>query len=1364
MSEPKNGKGCEAVEAHLAELLDGGPDGSAGEALSRELEEHLADCDACRDRVHDARAAADAVAGAGAGYVAPIDLEARFLSALEAREGRIDKDDVRDDGVAHARASRGQGSARARWISRLANRRVLGGAGVAFALAAAAAVAGVWLRPQQPLTPPSSLAQRAYRGTLELAIGGASNDAIVAIDARGARRALAQGGALAPGERVKTDARTRARLSLDDGTRVVLDRDSEVVLDATLDRTVRVLAGAAVIEGPTLGEGTPAKDATQVLYPGGTARFAAGARGARLSIDVLDPKQGRSALTVARGEVVAKRGTSEATLARGEGAVVGGQGEEVRLTQQAGLGRAFGWSELSEAEAQIDDTSQVPGIGELYARPPGGAETAGKKLRIAKERVSIKIAGEVARTEVDETFTSDDPAVLEGVYRFPLPPDAQIERLALEVDGHWEEGAFVDRSRAEAIWRGVTYVAAQRPQPIAPPREQWIWIPGPWRDPALLEWKQGGRMELKIYPIPAKGSRRVAIAYTQRIAPASGVRRYVYPLPRLGEGKVAVEDFAVDLQVLGHEPSRGVRVRGYDPDAPLGGEPAVARTTITRKSFVPGGDLVVEYERKDEGALAKTYAWTPATGGDAYVALSLSPKLARVSDGAAHTHVIVLDSSRSMYGERWTRASALAARVIEELDERDRVALLACDVACTPLDVAPVPASKQTAARARAFLAALTPEGASDLGATIRTASAYGKNAGAGLRVVYLGDGAPTVGARGKAELEAIAKESLPEGASLHAVAIGVDADTGTLDALARGGGGVVMPYVPGATLSGAALDVIEATAGATVRDVCLTLPAGLTEIAPAKLGSLRAGEERLVVARMKGSEITGSATLEGTLAGKHWSTQIPLTVRASSEASNAFVPRLFAAATIADLESRPGPIDRAKLVELSRTFAVPSRATSLLVLESPAMAKAFGVTRTAPLASWTGNEAARGETTAGVDDLAYKGSASGAGRLGDGDAYGMGGFGPSASERAAGKKAAPPAMPKPAATAPRRPSMNPMDEDGGGGGGWDPGPSMGGHWQQMREEWYRTVTWQPTNDAPAALEAAITKARTAALASPDARDTLVELFGLVSRRDDLSDARMLMSTWVGRDPLDPEAILRRAELVSREGERARAIRVSLGALDVRPDDVELADSLATVALRAGDAKLACALRGVRAEVRPEELEGLARRVVCLRDTGDAASATRLLASLPAERARAVEAGLTIAAVTVAGPSGTSKPTGDLVVDATWSAPGGAKGVDLDLALVDEHGVRWSWTAPRKVEADATTSTAREGLGLSWVPAGDWSLEVVRADVSDATPVSGTATVRFLGETKALAFGSTGPRTTLARFHVGWASRWVAVP
>ena len=74
---------------------------------------------------------------------------------------------------------------------------------------------------------------------------------------------------------------------------------------------------------------------------------------------------------------------------------------------------------------------------------------------------------------------------------------------------------FVERDKGAAIWRGVIQNAA----PKSPkPQEENIWVPGPWRDPALLEWQRGGRFELRVFPIPAHGARDdVEVAVGDRV-------------------------------------------------------------------------------------------------------------------------------------------------------------------------------------------------------------------------------------------------------------------------------------------------------------------------------------------------------------------------------------------------------------------------------------------------------------------------------------------------------------------------------------------------------------------------------------------------------------------------------------------------------------------------------------------------------------------------------------------------------------------------------------------------------------------------------------------------------------------------------
>ncbi len=1265
-----NEQSCERALEFLSEAVDGElPESSA---------DHVASCDACRDLVHDARCAIEWVQHASDGFVAPKDLESRILAAIDVHAASTVKEAAPPALSAVVALSDGPKKA-----TLLTMRRQVS---VAFAIAAAVTGFGVWRYGQAPT---AVFASSPWKGMVADVSGDEGGVAIV--DANGVERALRKGEAIAAGTKVRTDMRTRARVALDDGSSIVIDRGSEVALSVDRDRSARLNRGAAVFE--------LAKSASTVQAGRGKV---SNAGAAKIALSVADDQV--ASLSVARGAVTSSGPSGVVSRVNaGEGALIS---EKDTRMGGAGLAQSFGWAEFqSEASAEAPS-----GLGELRARLPGDKGEGGKPLKLSKQNVKVRIAGEIARTEVEQTFASDEPQVLEGIFRFPLPPDAQIERLALDVDGKLEEGAFLDKDKGKAIWRGVLFNAT--PKPEHKPQEEWIWVPGPWRDPALLEWRAGGRMELRIFPIPAKGSRRVVLAYTQHVQQSAGVRRYVYPLARLGDGKVAVDDFGFDVRVIGHDAERGVHVRGYETEPSVETERSGFSRTMKQHAFSPSGDVVVEYEKKNEGT-ATTYAYKPAGADASYVALTMTPPLPRVADDLARTQVVIVDSSRSMVGERYARASALATRVIEELDPRDKFVVLACDIACVPHALGAKVPSKSEADKVRTFLAARTADGASNLLGAIEAARKF--TTGERVRITYIGDGTPTIGVRSPAALEAGVKKALGDEAQLTAVPIGVDSDTTALAAVTRGGGGTVVPYQAGQPLAMAALDVLEATYANTLRDVSIELPEGLREVAPSRVGTLRSGQETMLVARMSAPEVSGTATVKGTLSGKPWSTSFPIVVRASADEGNAFVPRLFASATIAELEQKPGEAEKGKIVDLSKTFSVPSRHTSLIVLESPAMAAAFGVERKAPMSSWSGETVAASEVSG--DAIAQRKDKF------DADSPSVPRSGHERGEGARMSESAdiqevppiPAGAPAPAATSEKRPTTIPplqppatqvMDMEMSRGRG----NRGGGRWRMMRREWYRTVTFSEDATLPRDIETKTANARGQVLTSPDSRDKLASLFGLVAQRSSLGDAQDVLAAWTKRDPVDPDATARRAELAARQGDRAAALRIQTGLLESRPDDVELADRLGDVAVRAGDGKLAEALYAVRGELRPGEM----RRSPLTKG-------------------------------------------GELTIDARWD---GLTGADVDFALIDSKGTRWSWLSPKGVSAvSEPSSTSAERLVIERVIPGTYLLEATLGGGSGSA--SGSVKVTAIGQNKTFPFHLSGPRVTVGTVEIRMQSRLV---
>jgi tetratricopeptide (TPR) repeat protein len=1376
---------CERFRDDLAAVVDGDDAVLAGHL------DHLAECEACRDARHEAMGLVAMVAAAGDDFVAVGDLEERVLAAAVVGDG------VR---VEPASVASGSEAARApRWTAVMDRVRTRRAWVVAGGLAAAAAVLVVVASGGEGTGSGASgsgsgasgsgsdsgSGGKAWAGSIAVVDrSGADTSSGVEVRPAGARgfASARAGAAVAAGAALRTDESTRLELVLDDGSRVYLDHATEIELarggrELTMARG-NLVADVAHLDRQQAVFRTPAGQVDVV----GT-RFSLSATGDSTSVRVV---RGAVRLASATGRVDVRAG-EEGVVTRGRAPEAAAAGDVVG---------AVGWSELLSPDEPADELAA--GIGELRAFKPGEERDRDWKLALSRHKVTVRIAGNVARTEIEETFQNDSSTALEGVYRFPLPPDARIERLALDVDGKMEEGAFVGKERAAKIWRGVIQKAA--PRPIAP-RDEIIWVPGPWRDPALLEWQQGGRFELRIFPIPRKGSRTIQLAYTQILEPQGGERRYVYPLPHRSGGAPAAGRFDIDVRLSGIDAAREPRVRNYAVDRRRDGD--AHHLTMTATGFRPRGDFAIDFALPDSGAelrawsfrgpaaAAPTLAASRRGGADPAVVtaqreiagddratalLALRPHLPRWTESRQRDYVLVVDSSQSMVGERFARARKLVTALVGEMDRRDRFAVLACDVGCQAFADGPQPPSAAAARRLEDWLGQVRPAGASDLvGGLERAAEALGQERKREAWILHIGDGSATTGYRRMADLraesEAIAARAR---VSISAVGIGGDADAGALAAIARAGGGFFTPYVPGQRAELAALSVLETTFGVVLKNPVVELPAGLADASPGELPNLRAGQELLIAARMSGP-VRGDVVLRGTVGGKPYENRFPLALEPSEARGNAFVPRVWAALTIERMELEGRGEDQARIVALSQAYGVLSRHTSLLVLESPAMFRAFGIDRSRSQVAWSGEEAAEGVESGGAVDYhgdtrrsrragAIRLKASAAEDAGTDDAdmadasplHAGGGDANSStladlsSEDASAdfeETDEEPADEKPAeknkkadARGPRvseLPARRPID----GGRVWIP----------MRRVWFRVGSVSEFGRISPRILDAVARAEASLGQQPDSRERHRVLVQALAYAGDLDRAFQVASAWLERDRMDPEALGYLADLLGRQGRRAEAVRMLSGAVDLAPGNRALHLRLAAAYDRVGEAAQACSHRIALAAIAPADADLLSGALRCQRAVGRHDGAERLVRATRDDRLRsAVE---TSAAVPRAGER--AKP--ELLLDASW-----AGAVDLDLSLVTPDGKRLSWLGGRTgLAAERAGDAGRERLGLRRLPAGNYLIEVARSDPGDRTPVSGTIAVSALGARRTLPFDLTESRVVVGRVAVARRSRLV---
>jgi tetratricopeptide (TPR) repeat protein len=663
---------------------------------------------------------------------------------------------------------------------------------------------------------------------------------------------------------------------------------------------------------------------------------------------LVDGARDRTTAAVVRGEVKLATADGEVVLHAGEQAVAEPGHPPVRGPAPR-LSHLVSWAQ--EARHRDEHVVEPLHHGTLFARDPGvrshppwGAEYP---LPIVRLGLDVVVEDQVARVALDQTFHNPASQALEGVYRFAIPPDAALQRLAMYVDGKLMESAVVERMAARRIYEELVYRRV---------------------DPALLEWAGTGRLALRVYPIPALQDKRLMLAYTQSLAKLYDDWTLSIPLPEVDQPVGAMD---VSVRVKG---CANCELTSTSHPVAVAREGNDAIVTYHRAGAQIGDSFVIHVR---DARKATTVARSER-GGDRYLLVRAPGELAGGPRAYRPRTWVILDDVSASRSHLELRAQAdVIDGFLRELDEQDRVAVVAFDVE-----------ARVKLARTRvldvdrhAVRKALDPEGG--VGATdveVALDAALAQLAGVDpddAMIVYLGDGVITNGAR---NLDAL-RQKLAGKAHFVGVGLGDGPDTQTLQGLAAATGGYATTMDLADDLGWRAFDLVAAlhTSRVTGLDARLVDASGQLVPSATYLGSpqLADGEELELVARLAGSGTPAAVELTGTLNGAPWRRTIAL--GATGGAAAGYLPRLWAQRHIAarllakhepvvmppcsgaaSVRGKPAAVCpteaelreardeaiRKDIVGLGKQYFLLSRHTSLLVLENDDMYTRYGVTK----------------------------------------------------------------------------------------------------------------------------------------------------------------------------------------------------------------------------------------------------------------------------------------------------------------------------------------------------------------------------------------------------------------------------------
>ena len=341
----------------------------------------------------------------------------------------------------------------------------------------------------------------------------------------------------------------------------------------------------------------------------------------------------------------------------------------------------YGGSSSGGADAGSGkDNNPQTWLGKEGASPFASVDLGGgKKLKLEKIRVTVRVEGLRARTLVDHIYSNPHGQALEGTFRYSLPTEANVSYYAMFLgQPNVPPEFFGDGDKLK--YAEAQQVAETQPASIAEGASAKQW--GALRqgrvqehvkaqhayeeetkqkiDPALVQQVAPNTFTARVFPIQAGRLSRVMIAYEQTLPRTPNGFEYVFPLP---EGEIDELEFTLLANHAQVTSGKHVGPVKEVIEKSPGGKLYLAQKKVAGKST--GGPLVFQFETASDDEADVLAGTDPKIGKD-HAILRLRPAikaLQQTYEGRERI-VFLLDTSRSEHGKRFELNMTLIEKIL----------------------------------------------------------------------------------------------------------------------------------------------------------------------------------------------------------------------------------------------------------------------------------------------------------------------------------------------------------------------------------------------------------------------------------------------------------------------------------------------------------------------------------------------------------------------------------------------------------------------------------------------------------------------------------------------------------------------------
>jgi Ca-activated chloride channel family protein len=380
----------------------------------------------------------------------------------------------------------------------------------------------------------------------------------------------------------------------------------------------------------------------------------------------------------------------------------------------------------------------IPTQTGLNVLTPDGKQQA---FPLQHTEVMAKIAGNVSRVEVTQTFANPFDQPLEAIYVFPLPDEAGVDDMEIKVGDRIIRGTIKQRQEAQKIYQQAKQAG---------------------KTAGLLEQQRDNIFTQSLANIKPGEKIEVTIRYTESLKFAGGNYEFVFPMvvalryndSQTGSGNIpdaaqislptlaqstSGQNIGVTVEIEAGVPIQNLSSPSHKIHTTQDGR--TLRVELDKQDAIPNKDLILRYQVAGKETQTTVLSQADERGG--HFATYLIPAVAYQSNQIVPKDVIFLiDTSGSQSGAPMAQSKALMRRFIKGLNPDDTFTIIDFSDTATALSKTPLQNTPQNREKAIAYVNRLDANGGTELLNGINTVLNFPPAEAGRLRsVVLLTDG-----------------------------------------------------------------------------------------------------------------------------------------------------------------------------------------------------------------------------------------------------------------------------------------------------------------------------------------------------------------------------------------------------------------------------------------------------------------------------------------------------------------------------------------------------------------------------------------------------------------------------------------------